>query len=271
MPPVHVTWPSSLRRAFTQALVLSLLPLATAFAEPTLAQPNCFVRVIRDGADIRSHERHGELRMKAPRGTVLEVILIEGDRFRHRDSNSYWVLLPQDLLGTRPAGWIDGDAVEHVPPAEPVQASQASLAEAPKVQQARSEPSEIAVPKPAPVEEIRAGRPVISDVVLNFEFGKSELTDEARGKLASAVTMPKATQGLSIALEGHADWTGGETYNEKLGLARAETVKRYLAEHLQIPAHRISVVSYGENNPAASNTTREGRARNRRVVIKLGA
>ena len=76
---------------------------------------------------------------------------------------------------------------------------------------------------------------------------------------------------MSVALEGYADWIGSEAYNERLGLDRAESVRRYLADQLRIPAAQISVVSYGENNPAAPNTTREGRARNRRVVIKVGA
>ena len=63
---------------------------------------------------------------------------------------------------------------------------------------------------------------------------------------------------------------GSEPFNEKLGLARAENVKRYLAEQYQIPTEKISLVSYGENQPAASNSTKEGRAQNRRVVIKVG-
>jgi outer membrane protein OmpA-like peptidoglycan-associated protein len=109
-------------------------------------------------------------------------------------------------------------------------------------------------------------------VVLNFQFGRSELTEEAKDKLATAISIPKAnTRLMSIALEGHADWIGPEGYNERLGLARAESVRRYMAEQLQIPADQISVVSYGETSPSAPNTTREGRAHNRRVVIKVGA
>ena len=98
------------------------------------------------------------------------------------------------------------------------------------------------------VREAALARPVVfSDVVLNFQFGRSELTDEAKDKLASAISIPKANaRMMSIALEGHADWTGPEGYNERLGLARAESVRRYMAEQLQIPADRISVVSYGE-------------------------
>lgn len=261
MPHAHVSSrPSPLRRALMQALVLSLLPMGTAFA-----QSYPFVRVTRDRTEIPSLRGTGEVRMTAPKGTVLEVIQIEGDRYRHRDSNWYWVLLPSDKVGTRSAGWIRGDDVEHIaPPPEPAATADARVTEVPR--------GKTAVPEPARAAEVREARPFIADVVLNFGFNKSELTEEAKRKLASAVAMPQATaQGVSIALEGHADWTGPETYNERLGLARAETVRRYLAEQFRIPVERIRVVSYGESNPAASNTTREGRAQNRRVVIKVGA
>ena len=56
-------------------------------------------------------------------------------------------------------------------------------------------------------------------------------------------------------------------YNEKLGLDRAESVKRYLYEEHQIPLHRISVISYGAEKPIAPNKTKEGRAKNRRVQL----
>lgn len=274
-PYAHVPpTPSSFRRALTQALLLSLLPLATAFA-----QSGPFVQVTRDGTDIRPTRRPTSgVIMTASRGTVLEVIHIDGNRYAHRDSNWYMVLLPRDSWGDRPSGWIRGDAVvEHVPPPRPAPATQASVVQAPQVpqvpqvQQARHEPSEMVVPEAARVETVRAAQPV-SDVVLHFDFGKSQLTDEARDKLASAVATLKANpQGLLVAVEGHADSTGPEAYNERLGMARAETVRQYLAAQLQIPADKISVVSYGESNPSAPNTTQEGRARNRRVLIKVGA
>lgn len=272
-PYAHVSpRPSSLSRALTQAFLLSLLPLATAFA-----QSGPFVQVTRDGTDIRPTRRPtSDVLMTASRGTVLEVIHIDGNRYAHRDTNWYLVLLPRDSWGDRPSGWIRGDAVvEHVPPPPSASSPQAGVAQAPpvpQVQQARHEPSEMAAPVAARPETVRAARPVVSDVVLHFDFGKSQLTDEARARLASAVAMLKANaQGMSVALEGHADWTGSEAYNEKLGMARAETVRQYLAEHLQIPADQVSVVSYGESNPTAPNTTQEGRARNRRVLIKVGA
>jgi outer membrane protein OmpA-like peptidoglycan-associated protein len=75
--------------------------------------------------------------------------------------------------------------------------------------------------------------------------------------------------GAFIEIEGHADNTGEASYNEQLGLERAEMVKRYLHEEHQVPLHKINVISYGETMPAAPNTTRAGRAQNRRVVVRV--
>jgi outer membrane protein OmpA-like peptidoglycan-associated protein len=63
---------------------------------------------------------------------------------------------------------------------------------------------------------------------------------------------------------------GSPAYNQRLGLERAEAVKRYLYEQHSVPLHKINVISYGEEKPAAAdNKTRENRAMNRRVVIKV--
>jgi outer membrane protein OmpA-like peptidoglycan-associated protein len=269
-------------RAFTQALVLSLAPLGTAYAQlpsaplTTSPPPYPYVRVTHDNTEISSLRQEKEIRMRAPKGTVLEVFLIEGDRYNHRDSNWYWVMLPNDKLGNRPVGWIRGDDVEHVAP--PVAASTAQAQPDAAAKRTAYVPSRTSVTSaardvaPAPIDAtpMVASRPIMSDVVLNFLFGRRELTDEAKRKLATAVPTTNA-QGMVVEVEGHADWVGTETYNSGLGLARAESVRRYLAEQFRIPVDRISVVSYGENNPAATNATREGRAQNRRVVIKAGA
>ena len=52
-------------------------------------------------------------------------------------------------------------------------------------------------------------------------------------------------------------------------MARAEIVKRYLYEQHQIPLHRMNIISYGEDKPLAENKTKEGRAQNRAVVIRV--
>lgn len=257
--------PWSLRRALTQALLLSLISVGIASAQTAAPQLYRFVQVTRDGTDIRCIGRNKEKCMTASKGTLLEVLYVEGDRYNHQNSNWYWVLLPPDHLGRRRTGWVRGNVIEHVPLPPPMPVSNASLVEAPI-----PEPSETTTT--GPVAEAQAVRPAVTEVVVNFEFAKSALTDEARRKLDGAFVKPTSSaQGLAvIALEGHTDSVGREAYNERLGLARAQSVKRYLTERLGIPADRINVVSYGETRPVAPNTTREGRAQNRRVVIQVG-
>ena len=117
------------------ALALSVLPLGAAFAQSVP-----YVRVTRDGTEIRSLRQTDDVRMKAPKGTLMEVVYIEGDRYVHRDSNWYWVLLPQDPWATRPAGWVRGDAVEDAPAPAPPPSPRASRTDVPQAQEARNEP-----------------------------------------------------------------------------------------------------------------------------------
>jgi outer membrane protein OmpA-like peptidoglycan-associated protein len=111
---------------------------------------------------------------------------------------------------------------------------------------------------------------VISDEQGNFELGKADLPDDVRAKLDDLASRLKAAPaGNYIEIEGHTDASGATETNDRLGLARAENVKRYLYETYQIPLHKVNVISYGESKPVAPNNTREGRAQNRRVVIKV--
>jgi len=111
---------------------------------------------------------------------------------------------------------------------------------------------------------------VINDSQGNFKLGKADLPDDVRAKLDELANKLKSDPaGNFIEIEGHTDSTGTPAINEKLGLARAENVKRYLYETYQIPLHKINVISYGEDKPVAPNKTKEGRAQNRRVVIKV--
>ncbi len=111
---------------------------------------------------------------------------------------------------------------------------------------------------------------VISDNQGNFKLGKADIPDDVKAKLDDLANKLKAAPaGNFIEIEGHTDATGTPEANEKLGLARAESVKRYLYETYQIPLHKINIISYGETKPVAPNNTRDGRAQNRRVVIKV--
>jgi len=111
---------------------------------------------------------------------------------------------------------------------------------------------------------------VLSEDRGQFKLGKAMLPEDAAGALDNMVSQLKADKkNVWVEIEGHTDSTGDKMLNERLGLERAEAVKRYLYEHHQIPLHKINVISYGEEKPVAPNNTRDGRAQNRRVVIKV--
>jgi peptidoglycan-associated lipoprotein len=111
---------------------------------------------------------------------------------------------------------------------------------------------------------------VLSEDQGNFKFGKKDLPDEAKAKLDEMVHQLKADpKAIYIEIEGHTDNVGGPQYNEALGLERAESVKRYLYEAHQIPLHKMNAISYGEEKPVAPNKNKQGRAQNRRVVVKV--
>jgi peptidoglycan-associated lipoprotein len=125
------------------------------------------------------------------------------------------------------------------------------------------------------VELDKASKRLVFEVVLsedqgNFKFGKKDLPDEAKAKLDEMMQHIKADpKGAYFEIAGYTDSIGSPDLNEKLGLERAEAVKRYLYEKHQVPLHKMNAISYGEDNPAADNKTRAGRAQNRRVVIKV--
>ena len=111
---------------------------------------------------------------------------------------------------------------------------------------------------------------VMSEDKGGFKFGQSKIPADMQTQIDELVSQLKANpNGGFIEIEGHTDNVGDKLTNYKIGLDRAEAVKRYLYENQQIPLHKMSVISYGEDKPIAPNKTRDGRAQNRRVVIKV--
>jgi outer membrane protein OmpA-like peptidoglycan-associated protein len=121
----------------------------------------------------------------------------------------------------------------------------------------------------------KAAKRIVYEVTLSedksgFKFGKATMPDDAKADLDALVEKLKAEpNGAFIEIEGHTDNAGPKDLNYKLGLERAEAVKRYLYEQHQVPLHKINVISFGEEKPIAPNNTKAGRAQNRRVVIKV--
>jgi peptidoglycan-associated lipoprotein len=124
-------------------------------------------------------------------------------------------------------------------------------------------------------EIVKKANRLVYEVVLSedqggFKFGQTKMPEDMQAKIDQIVTQLKANpNGGYIEIEGHTDNVGDKNINYKLGLERAEAVKRYLYESQQIPLHKMNVISYGEEKPIAPNKTKAGRAQNRRVVIKV--
>ncbi len=108
---------------------------------------------------------------------------------------------------------------------------------------------------------------VLSDDSMKFPVDQHALSPEAEQRLAELVQRLKAeNRNVYLEIQGHTDAQGDEAYNERLGAARAEAVRRYLSRE-GIALNRMATISYGEEAPVAPNTTPDGRAQNRRVAI----
>ncbi|MBA2526950.1 MAG: OmpA family protein [Pyrinomonadaceae bacterium] len=109
-----------------------------------------------------------------------------------------------------------------------------------------------------------------SVLAVNFKTGSSILSRDSKVKLDEVATKALNSKGYVIEVSGFADTTGSVARNRALSQRRADTVIRYLVENHSIPLRRIvTPYGYGETNPVAENTSRDGRAQNRRVEVKL--
>lgn len=120
-----------------------------------------------------------------------------------------------------------------------------------------------------------AGRRLLFEVVLSEEHGRFAAGDaslpRASSKKLDELVLQLRHQSTTayIEIEGHTDANGPAQLNRRLELERAEAVRHYLHEHHRLPLHKMSVISYGEDQPIAPNETIEGRAMNRRVVVRV--
>lgn len=130
---------------------------------------------------------------------------------------------------------------------------------------------EVLVEAPAPVVE---PEPEIITRVFNekhvgtgyFETESSQLAFEKQNQLDELVSFLEQNQNAKVQIFGHTDSTGSELFNIKVSQERAESVAKYL-EGSGIAEDRITVIAKGESEPVAENSTKEGRAKNRRVEI----
>lgn len=108
---------------------------------------------------------------------------------------------------------------------------------------------------------------VLSDDSVKFPVNGNQLSPEARTRLDElAQRLKSENRNVYLEIQGFTDASGDARHNDRLGEERAEAVRRYL--HRQgVALNRMSTISYGEEDPIASNDTAQGRAQNRRVTI----
>jgi OOP family OmpA-OmpF porin len=124
------------------------------------------------------------------------------------------------------------------------------------------EPVALAYVAPLPIETIRLSADTL------FEFDKSVIKPAGKTQLDELLRKMQSVDYAVIMLIGHTDSVGTDAYNMKLSLRRADVVKAYLVSQ-GVDANRINTKGEGKRNPVASNSTEEGRARDRHVEVEL--
>ncbi len=110
----------------------------------------------------------------------------------------------------------------------------------------------------------------LTDDKVRFPFGVAELSSEAIAILDELAQKIKAYgKALHVELEGHTDNVGADGYNTDLAYERAMAVRDYLNRNGGIPLHAMNTISLGKDHPIADNSSRDGRAQNRRVVVRV--
>ena len=108
---------------------------------------------------------------------------------------------------------------------------------------------------------------VLSDDAVKFPTNRFALSKEAESRLSEfADKLKSENKNVYLEIQGHTDSVGATGLNYRLGVERAEAVRRYLNKQ-GIALNRMSTISYGKEEPVAPNKTREGRSKNRRVVV----
>lgn len=115
--------------------------------------------------------------------------------------------------------------------------------------------------KPEIVFEKKA--PIVLDGV-NFASGSAELSNNTKNVLQKVVRTLNDYPEMKLEVNGYTDNTGSITFNMKISKQRAESVRNYLINQ-GIQSDRLTANGYGPENPIASNSTKEGRAKNRRI------
>jgi len=129
-------------------------------------------------------------------------------------------------------------------------------------------PARPAPPAPAPPPPPKAVAPPTFENVL-FNENKTNISPEAAKVLDVDGRILKENPNVRVEIGGHTDSTGSDKADMAISLKRAESVKKYLMDKFNISGDRLVVKGYGKTKPIADNSTKEGRAKNRRVEFRI--
>jgi OOP family OmpA-OmpF porin len=132
-------------------------------------------------------------------------------------------------------------------------------------------------PEPPPMEEAKKAPEAATEVeqkilekgraTLNVEFdtGKAIVKPKYNKEIQKIADVMKKYPDLNIIIEGHTDNVGGKKYNINLSQRRSEAIKKVMVKKFKIKSSRITAKGFGFSKPIASNSTKEGKQKNRRV------
>src|ERR1700722_13482339 len=109
----------------------------------------------------------------------------------------------------------------------------------------------------------------LNNVSVTFAFDKAVLTASDKRQLDDLATGLASTRGYILEVTGGTDSVGDAAYNYQLSQRRADAVVNYLSAKYNIPPHKFYLIGIGKDQQVANDSTAAGRAKNRRVEIKL--
>jgi outer membrane protein OmpA-like peptidoglycan-associated protein len=110
---------------------------------------------------------------------------------------------------------------------------------------------------------------VAAEKQILFKFDSAKIDNSYQSELESIADMVSKNADALVILEGRTDSRGDSDYNVKLGERRIESVKRSLAVDMGVPIYKIHEISFGSAKPIAENKSKEGREKNRAVVLTV--
>ena len=200
---------------------------------------------------------------------ALAIPLISFNAAAQAESNDgYWVSTPGGAIWKSPFGacWRAG----YWTPAMANSECDPDLV--PKPAAAPVAPREGAPTPPPPPPPPAKPKPVAEKITFAadvlFDFDKATIKPEGKSKLDELAGKVKDINLEVVIAIGHTDSIGSDAYNQKLSVRRAESVKAYLVSK-GIEPNRVYTEGKGEKQPVASNKTKDGRQKNRRVEIEV--